>query len=47
MATEGDNYDDENLINIKLFFYCDEKALKGRVFTEEWDVIMQSEYGAD
>ena len=38
---------DENLIKIKLFFYCESKALGKNVFTEEYYTIARDEFGAD
>lgn len=39
--------DEENLIKIKLFFYCDDKKLKAQLFTDEWYTIVADEFGED
>jgi hypothetical protein len=39
--------EDENSIRVKLFFYCDSKALRNRVFPEEWYTMMADEFDAD
>ena len=39
--------EEENLIKIKLFFYCDSKAVREKLFPEEWYTVVAAEYGAD
>ena len=39
--------DEENLIRVKLYFYCEEKALRSRVFPEEWYTVVADEFGPD
>lgn len=39
--------EEENLIRVKLFFFCDEKSLRAKVFPEEWYTVMADEYGSD
>ena len=47
-SREDDNMaDEENLIKVKLFFYCDEKALHSNVFTDEWYTVAAGEFGED
>ena len=38
---------EENMIRVKLFFYSDSKALRKRVFNEEWYVVAQEDHDAD
>mgnify|MGYP007025468195 CR=1 FL=1 len=35
------------MIRVKLFFYSDSKALRKRVFNEEWYVVAQEDHDAD
>ena len=38
---------EENIIKIKLHFYCQEKALRARVFPEEWYTVVGDEFGSE
>ena len=38
---------EENMIRVKLFFYSDSKALRKRVFNEEWYVVAQEDHDAE
>ena len=42
-----DELDEMALLKVKLFFYCDQKAVRARVFPEEWYTVVSDEYGAD
>ena len=46
---QDDNQEDqeENFIRIKLYFYCSEKALRARVFPEEWYTVVGEEFGME
>ena len=39
--------DEENTIKVKLFFYCDDKKLRAKLFPDEWYTIVADEYGED
>ena len=39
--------DEQNLIKIKLFFYCSEKSVRGRVFPDEWYTVVADEFGTE
>ena len=38
---------EENLIKIKLFFYCPEKSVRARLFSEEWYTVVGDEFGSE
>ena len=42
-----EDVDEENSIRVKLFFYCESKALREKVFPEEWYHVVAEEFGAD
>ena len=42
-----DSGNEENSIRVKLFFYSESKALRNKVFPEEWYHVVEQEYGAD
>ena len=46
MSPEEDG-DEENSIRVKLFFYCESKTLRERVFPEEWYTVVAEEFGSD
>ena len=39
--------EEENLIKVKLFFFTDSKAMRAKLFPEEWYTVAAAEYGAD
>ena len=39
--------EEENNIRVKLFFFCENKSLRAKVFPEEWYTVMASEYASD
>ena len=45
--SHGELSEEENSIRVKLFFYCDSKSLRAKVFPEEWYVIVGEQYGSD
>ena len=42
-----DSGNEENSIRVKLFFYCDSKTLRNRVFPEEWYHVVEQEFGTE
>ena len=48
-VVQDDSQEDqeENFIRIKLYFYCSEKALRARVFPEEWYTVVGEEFGME
>ncbi len=50
LDTGGENEDanfEDNLIKIRLFFFCDEKSLHKKVFAEEWYHMANMTYGEE
>ena len=44
---DEDQQDEENYIKIKLYFYCQEKSLRARLFPEEWYTVVGEEFGSE